>query len=124
MEIKIGTKVWVRVQHARQPNTLDHALEQYRENVIVDETKTSWIVDLSKDRYTRWQKPTCKIDKKTMKPRTDVKLTFDLRTVKNEWEAHEYRAKHVSQMQIRMWSADICTLKKIAALLGYDDATD
>jgi hypothetical protein len=114
--IAIGTKVYVFDQYIgeRSPKDIEGHLNKWREWSIVGENRVSWIVQNG-----RYESTPFKIDKKTLTPRDDKRIAWTIEEIVAKWNEQQFRLNHAHRIGEAVKAADVETIKKVAALIGY-----
>lgn len=116
-DVKVGTKVWIRERQPRQARSFEDVMRQWRERVIVSETRVSWNVA-----YREGWSPDLKINKKTGEANDGSMIRWTLDGLREEWEEAGWRAAHGYKIADALRHVDTATLRKVAELIGYQES--
>jgi len=116
--VGIGTRLWAheRFRERRDPMaSVENYASGWSEHEIAGETRVSWIV-----RAVGSQWDAFKIAKKTLTSK--VRIRWSLDGIAAEYADAQWRQQNVSRIERAIWSVDVPTLRKVAALIGYEAA--
>ena len=116
--VGIGTRLWVYEQFRERRDPLasvENFASGWREHEIAAETRVSWIV-----RAVGSQWDVFKIAKKTLTSKARIRWSLD--DIATEYADALWRQANVSRIERAIWFVDVPTLRKVAALIDYEES--